>query len=185
MSINIKIEKSGRRYYILGDTYPIKDRLRNAGCNWDPDRKAWWTGKQDVADRLTKEGANSESGDTEIGDIEVVGRATYKGKPYYVVWHGVTRKGEYAAKLCFRDGSKQFWAREIDALQITKEYRQPKSLQELQEWAKAAQSGELETCAECGRTGRGMKPLPDSSGIIAPVCGSCAARTTQYERSYC
>lgn len=46
------VEKVGRRHYLRGAPYAERDRLRGAGCNWDPDQKAWWTGKSDVAEDL-------------------------------------------------------------------------------------------------------------------------------------
>jgi len=36
----------------MGDTYPIRSQLRDAGCSWDRDRKAWWTGKAALAAEL-------------------------------------------------------------------------------------------------------------------------------------
>jgi hypothetical protein len=49
----ITISKEGRRFYLVGNTYAIKDGLRSAGAHWDGDRKAWWTSKLDVAERFT------------------------------------------------------------------------------------------------------------------------------------
>lgn len=48
----ITIQSEGRRHYLIGDTYPIKNAIRGAGCNWDRDRGAWWTGKREVAEQL-------------------------------------------------------------------------------------------------------------------------------------
>ena len=45
----ITIEKTGRRYYLQGNTYPIKDQLRAAGAHWDREERAWWTSREDVA----------------------------------------------------------------------------------------------------------------------------------------
>lgn len=50
--MSITIQSEGRRHYLTGDTYPIKTAIRNAGCNWDRDRGAWWTGKREVAEGL-------------------------------------------------------------------------------------------------------------------------------------
>mgnify|MGYP000415691527 CR=1 FL=1 len=128
----LTIEKTGRRFYVLGNTYSIKDQLRSEGCNWDPGRKAWWTGKQEVAERL--QNATPQPASSGL-DTEVCGRATYKGKSYYIVWHGRTKRGDYAAKLCFRDGSKEFWAKEMAEFRVTKEYRAPRTIRSLQEFA--------------------------------------------------
>jgi hypothetical protein len=50
--IAMKVEKIGRRYYITGQTYAAKDAIKAAGCKWDPNRRAWWTGKKEVAERF-------------------------------------------------------------------------------------------------------------------------------------
>ena len=48
----IAIETKGRRHYITGDTYPIRRAIRGAGCKWDADAKAWWTGKRETAETI-------------------------------------------------------------------------------------------------------------------------------------
>lgn len=50
MTITIKTE--GRRFYLIGNTYPIKDAIKNAGCSWDKDKGAWWTGSKERAESL-------------------------------------------------------------------------------------------------------------------------------------
>lgn len=50
--MTITIQSEGRRHYLIGDTYPIKDAIRAAGCRFDGARKAWWTGKREVAESL-------------------------------------------------------------------------------------------------------------------------------------
>lgn len=52
MTANITIEKAGRRYYVRGETFPHKTALRDAGCKWDDEAGAWWTGKAEVAEQL-------------------------------------------------------------------------------------------------------------------------------------
>lgn len=44
------IVKEGRRYIATGDTYPHRGTLRRLGFKWDPDARAWWTGKADRAE---------------------------------------------------------------------------------------------------------------------------------------
>lgn len=48
----ISIQSEGRRHYLVGDTYALRDALRDAGAKWDPDHRAWWTGKKEVAEAL-------------------------------------------------------------------------------------------------------------------------------------
>lgn len=122
----ITIQSEGRRHYLLGDTYAVKDKLRSAGCKWDGERRAWWTGKLDVAQGFagaaTEAAPDSrpENGDRLADDSRIAGKATYKGKPYILVWEGTTRRGR-ACKLAFADGSKVFWA-DASEVQVTKRY---------------------------------------------------------------
>lgn len=135
MNTSITIEASGRRYYLRGNTYPVRDALRAAGAHWDRDAQAWWVGKRDVAEQLlarlsgaspsTPAAAESSpsvgASETVGANTAVVGRARYKGREYLVLWVGETRRGR-AAKLAFTDGSKVFWADESE-VQITKTYQ--------------------------------------------------------------
>ena len=186
--MTISIEKVGRRYYFVGNTFSIKGKLKDAGASYDADRRQWWTGKKEVAERFSGEVKESAKSEDAGLDTKVVGRAQYKGKSYYVIWHGHTRSGDYAAKLCFRDGTKEFWAKETDQLRITKEYQDPRSIRSLQDFARQAKEGEKDgssgSCAECGRYATQMVSMPDSSGIVSHICRTCASQTTQWERSY-
>lgn len=124
----ITIQSEGRRHYIVGNTFPIKDQLRAAGCKWDGARRAWWTGKRDVAESLVASPVNSEAtpdsrpegGDGLSEESKIAGKATYKGRAYLLVWEGETRRGR-AAKLAFADGKKVFWA-DMAEVTVTKRY---------------------------------------------------------------
>jgi hypothetical protein len=70
MTNSIQIEKTGRRYYLRGNTYPVKDALRAAGGHWDAAEKAWWTSNQEVAERFA--GAATEA----AAKVEAVKAAT-------------------------------------------------------------------------------------------------------------
>lgn len=48
-TLSITTERVGRRTYVRGATYPIRDALRGAGAHWDADEKAWWIGSDEVA----------------------------------------------------------------------------------------------------------------------------------------
>lgn len=90
--MNISIQSEGRRHYIIGDTFPIRDSIKNAGCKWDPTRKAWWTGKKELAEKLaTTSSDTAPASDRSPTPKEapgegaiVAGKATYKGKTYYI-----------------------------------------------------------------------------------------------------
>lgn len=46
----ITIERDGQRFYFLGDTYPVKGRIKAMGGHWDGDRRAWWVGAKKEAE---------------------------------------------------------------------------------------------------------------------------------------
>lgn len=122
----VTLETIGQRIYVAGNTFPIKDRLKRAGCHWDGDRKQWWIGaaKRSEIESVVTHAPTSSTSQQGSGDrtpdrnADVKARATYKGKDYYVL--AETRDG---AKLLLaaRNGAFQFWAAR-EASQITKTY---------------------------------------------------------------
>lgn len=166
----IRVEQDGRRFYIVGDTYPIKDKLRAAGARWDSERRSWWTGKQEVADRLVAEGTangatsngamNGDRPRETVGEDDRVigGRGMYKDKTYYLVGReerGATRYDDCVSlvqsrtgklKLVSRDGSLVFWA-DQNLVTVQSTYRSLKSIGSLREYA-ARKRQEQET-GEC------------------------------------
>lgn len=181
--MSITITKRGRRHYIEGAPYEARHALKEAGCRWDPEHRAWWTGKADRAAELVKRLAGREakppSHAIEKSDRVIAGRATYKGKSYLLLFEGETRRGR-GVKLAFRDGSKTFWAKDLEDVTITRRYQKRRSLAELESYAKAAKTGDI--CAECGTAGT-FGEAPDSSGIVDRVCIRCYGMS-RWERSY-
>jgi hypothetical protein len=51
-TMQLSIESAGRRHYVRGDTYPLRERLRAAGAHWDAEARAWWFGQREAAERL-------------------------------------------------------------------------------------------------------------------------------------
>jgi hypothetical protein len=127
--MSISAQTEGRRTYITGNTYPIREQLRSAGAHWDGERKAWWLGDRKKAEELVARldaqaeppRSDARRDDRLADDTEILGKAKYKGKTYILVWCGETRRGR-AAKLAFSDGSKVFWADESE-IEIVKVYR--------------------------------------------------------------
>lgn len=127
--MTIEIKSEGRRHYIVGNTFAIKDQLRSAGAKWDADRRAWWTGKREVAEQfIGATGASSDAapdsrpaGESIADNTTIAGKAQYQGKEYLLLWSGQTKRG-IAAKLAFPDGSRVFWA-ELDQVRVTKTYQ--------------------------------------------------------------
>lgn len=176
MSIQIKME--GRRSYILGDTFPVKDQIRAIGAHWDADRRAWWTAKtveaEVLASTLNKsapaatQSAPQNGGSNNIprdgANSVVSGRASYKGKSYYIAGRilrghtsyddgveDVATKDGAKILLYFRDGSSQFWAARA-AVVIIKQYDRPQTISGLADFARRAKSGfpGEKTCYMCG-----------------------------------
>ena len=96
-------------------------------------------------------------------DTVVYAKVEYKGKRYWWVgnlkwWSAVgacmtapvQSKDGKRVLLCFRDGSKQFWA-DRDAVKVIKSYERcgSKTIGQLVEYAKAAREGRI--CYKCGR----------------------------------
>lgn len=53
-SRTITLTRDGRRTYIGGDTMAVRGVLKDGGCHWDADRKAWWIGDHATAETLAE-----------------------------------------------------------------------------------------------------------------------------------
>jgi hypothetical protein len=158
--MTITIDQQGRRFYLRGNTFPIKDRLRTAGCKWDADAKCWYTGKRELAEQLAGqpeesaphvEEASAQTDQKGLGDEAIVAaRATYKGHTYYVAgrldrgrthWDdrvsAVTTRDGVKTMLYSRDGKLQFWAAR-DLVSVTKSYDKPQTIGKLRRFAEQA-----------------------------------------------
>ncbi len=216
--MTITIDTQGRRHYLRGNTYPVKDRLRDAGCKWDSDAKCWYTGKRELALRLLSELAPESmvARDAELegrpeapgireqapqqarqdrespgDDAVVAGKATYKGKTYYVAgrvdrgrthWddrvRAVTTRDGAKVLLYSRDGKLQFWARlaqvvgdrfsaaegpqTSDGARIAKSYERPQTIGRLRRFAEEAKQAR----AQGNEDG-----IPDGARYECAECG--------------
>lgn len=196
--LTVTIETAGRRHYIIGNTFAVKDQLKEAGCKWDPDRKAWWTGKRELADQLQSSlsGASSSSSDARSGDdpekITVVAKARYKDRVYFVRWMGHTKRGAEAARLVSFDGKLDFW-KDLAEIQIIKTYGRKNfrsgrieyptlgSIREFAEQAKQAKAEGYDDVREyraeksdrCRGCGGAIVDAPGHSAM-GGYCGECA-----------
>lgn len=175
---SITVERVGRRSYLRGNTYPIKDRLRSAGAHWDADQRAWWIGSDEAARKLAEASAptTAPSGDAPKTDSAapgpeavVAGKAAYKGRAYYVagrVERGRTHyddrvspvmsRDQSRVLLYSRDGKLSFWAPH-DQAGIVKSYDRPQTIGRLQRFAAESRAsgggipaGRTYECEECG-----------------------------------
>lgn len=152
------IEKKGRRFHLVGLPFDARNLAKEAGCKWDPDARLWWTGKQDVAERVAAAATQRVSAQQDEGISTsakvITGRAEYEGKQYYLLASGVSqRTGQFYAKLAYRDGSRAFWAKDAAAVKVIRIYREKTSIDSLRAYAerrKAEDRGEVE-CPVCAR----------------------------------
>lgn len=147
--MGIELKPEGRRIYLEGNTYPVRDAIRDLGATWDGDSKRWWVGaaKREAAAALvaklnTTSPSRGTATDGEKLDPEapIAGRATYRGKDYLLVAQGTSPDGRPYAKLAYRDGSRVFWAASAAEVSVTKRYRtgrdaHPVTLRSLQAFA--------------------------------------------------
>lgn len=92
-------------------------------------------------------------------DMEVRGKAIYKGHTYYLVrtWEG-ERDGQRVSRvlLAFRDGSKTFWS-DRSATQILSTYQHPRTIRELRAYAeKMKNNNGCPVCAKYCTCDRGF-----------------------------
>lgn len=168
--MSISLISEGRRIYIGGNTYPHRDAIRAIGAHWDGERKMWWTSKREEAEALVAKLADAPQSDNTSkaprdGESSIVaGRATYKGKSYYIAGRvdrgrtmyddsvrAVETRDGAKVLLYFRDGSSQFWA-SLSEVSISKIYDRPQSIAALKEFAEEAKQGfpGRQTCYMCG-----------------------------------
>jgi hypothetical protein len=146
--MTITIKKIARRFYLMGNTYPLKDAIRDAGCHWDADQKAWWTAKEEVATRLAHASPTTNEAGKAPGKAAIVaGRSLYKGKHFYVAgkrtgYHRyeqgvemVTSRDGAKILLFSLDGSFQFWA-DRTLVTVARHYSRPQTIQGLEDYRK-------------------------------------------------
>ncbi len=109
------ISVEGRRVYIqtrYGD--PCVPALKRLGAHWEPQTKRWWLTSAKKAEVeaavAASAGKTSKADDNRDADPEVIGKAAYKGRSYYVRWAGTCKTGTAKFHLCTLDGKIDFWA---------------------------------------------------------------------------
>jgi len=179
----IALRQDNRRIYFDNAPFSVKDRLKEAGCKWDPAQKGWWMGTARRADaealveRLNGQSASTGSNDTISRSERVIrGRARYDGKTYYILAHGTSaRTGKPYARLAYRDGSKVFWAKDVSKVEVLKLYDEPKSIDSLRAYAERAKSyGTYDCRCRChNETNAGQPGSTLYDGCDRCGCESC------------
>lgn len=200
--MTISIQTEGRRTYITGNTYHVRDRIRALGAHWDAARKMWWTGKREEAETLVAQLTQSQPAQSSGSktprdgvDSVVAGRVEHKGKTYYLAGrqiHGrthwddgvepVTTSDGAKYLLYFRDGASQFWAPRGE-VRIVKAYDRPQTIRRLQKFAEEAKAAQAagadvheyraEKSGRCRGCGGELRDAAHHRAM-GGYCGSCA-----------
>jgi len=158
--MNVEIQEVDGKHFVVGKTFTIKEKLKDLGCKFDSEKKAWYTSKQSVANTIaTTEFEEVEQ--SEDKDPTVLGAAKYKDRSYYVIWEGRTKNGKYMVKLITLDAKISFWAHiepfeDKDLAVVTKRYESEQRLSELRKFVESGKSSRRSnrgTCIECGEWG--------------------------------
>lgn len=160
--------REGARIYVTGDTYAVKDQLKDLGCHWDSQRKGWWIGaaKANEIETFVEENGGgleqppvvappqaTDPTEDNVSDNTAYGRAQYKDRTYFVVGKAPGR-----LQLSNLAGTFHFWTAESKCRWL-KEYRpregRLRSLGELREWIQTNQESDRRRgqCTECGEWG--------------------------------
>jgi hypothetical protein len=114
--MSITLQPQMNRLYFVGETFSVKDKLKALGARWDADRRQWWIaeGARKAAETLLATLADMPTEKKEeapaLREAEpVIGKAVYKNNEYWVLWKGVTARGNESVRLAFLDGKSHFW----------------------------------------------------------------------------
>lgn len=176
--MNMTLEVRRRRLYFKNAPFAVKDRLKSFGASWDAEQRAWYVGlqKKSQAEQFVQELQSAPEEET-LGEAEVriVGRATYQGQSYYVLWHG-EREGEPIARLSTRDGKRLFWAKGSE-LSIDKLYRKPTSISALKAFVeRKAREAKTGVC-ECRCHSRSDCTCPHFCHYHHDGCDGCGCES--------
>lgn len=177
----MKLETNGRRIYFIDFPFATKDAIRAIGGSWDANARAWWIGtaKRPEAEALlqrltaTKDQLNFDVIDPNAALI--VSSAKYKGQSYYCTWSG-PKEGVQSAWLCFRDGSKKFWA-EGPELELGQPYRSKRSINDLKAYAERKQREAKTGVCECRCHSRADCACPHFCHVHHDGCDACGCES--------
>lgn len=111
----------GRPYVIVGDTYPIRETLKELGLQWDGDEKVWHTYDSDKWERAVDQLGATKTDDRRAkvlgtGDLPVVFEGDNTGVQFRISTDGACRKnpgpGGWAAVIEKGNEKKEIQGRE-------------------------------------------------------------------------
>lgn len=73
LRLHLSVELCGRWLWITGDTRPVKDDLKAAGCRWSAKKSAWYWHPSDAAPRRHRGTASMDAIRTRYGSVKLSG----------------------------------------------------------------------------------------------------------------
>lgn len=74
------ITKEGRRFYVGGNTYPHREKIRALGLKWDRQRQAWWSAREAKAQSAAKLVGDAPPPEKPAGEFVRVSGNTYPAR---------------------------------------------------------------------------------------------------------
>ncbi|MFQ3583237.1 MAG: hypothetical protein SNJ49_15230 [Chloracidobacterium sp.] len=108
----LTVRKQGSRIYVLGESYPYREQLRNLNCHWDSAARAWWVGVakevelMELIERINQGAEAAAPVSDNIDNQRVYGKVDYKERNYYVIGRNREETRYYLSTL---DGKTRFW----------------------------------------------------------------------------
>lgn len=172
MTITLGTEQIGRRIYVTGNTYEIKNKLKDIGCKFDPDRKQWWIGSSKKSEvEAVVNNLDGKEIKEDLSKKEVYGKVQYKSKSGRVGTYYVIAQGKGRLRLTNLDGSIDFWVDEAVCKWAKRYEARYDSWQDRDVYQTL---GGIKRFVEeiKDRTERGLTPVADYPGKECPCCGS-------------
>ncbi len=180
----VTLQREGRRVYLCGDTYPVRDRIKAIGGHWDGSGRRWWVGAEKAAEA---EAIAAEAGalpapepgappeprpPANPNSLRLDGKGEYKGRVYFIAAWGREGARCRLVTLPDRDGKfLDFWA-DAALVRVVKRYK-PRTFRGRTEYTtlgsiarfvsdrREAEARGEPLCAACGGPGDLVEDLED------------------------
>jgi hypothetical protein len=177
MPVALQVETS--RIYLVGDTYPIKDRIKAMGGHWDGDRKAWWVGKAKAAEAQALVSASAVPVDPNApkpkenpDNIRLTGKGRYRGREYFA--GSITRDGTKVRLLTLPDANGDF----LDFWALRSEVEQTKIYKPRERWnGRRGSNGTITVYTTLGSISDFVKDQKQAKAEGAEQCYVCGKRS--------
>lgn len=109
MKITIRLECRSGVYYLTGNTFPIRERIKETfrgGAAYSREQKGYQVpDNMEEEARLFVETINAEENEEDLSEYRVYGKVQYKSRSYYCI-----AVSEKRLRLCSLNGQIDFWA---------------------------------------------------------------------------